>query len=145
MGRPKVLFIGPRREESGREVKGNSGRQWSSIKASVTRKETTSGVERSGVGPGKERVRHGWPKACGVTAMDGTGGGGGSLLTGGGRGEARAELGRMSSWTEMLGGLVLLKIREKEKKMGGLPREDELKLIWVKERNEKCFLNFDSR
>jgi hypothetical protein len=53
MGRPKVLFIGPRREESGREVKGNSGRQWSSIKASVRARKRHQ--EWKGVGWGRER------------------------------------------------------------------------------------------
>jgi hypothetical protein len=33
MGVPTTPFIGPRREEIGREVKGNNGWQWSSIKA----------------------------------------------------------------------------------------------------------------
>jgi hypothetical protein len=50
-GEPKAPFIGPQREESEREVKGNDGQRWSSIKAS----EMTPEGERSGV----ERERKG--------------------------------------------------------------------------------------
>jgi hypothetical protein len=46
-------------EGSEREVKGNGGRWWSSIKVLVTSKEITSGGERSQVGLREERGRCG--------------------------------------------------------------------------------------